>query len=287
VRSWLSLMILGSVAASGATLTRPAASSAQESRAFQGWEIEYQIPPTWILGQMPGRMHVLSSQEEPGSIFIAPGFYDGMADVERDLEAFATAARLAGEPVEGPTETEIGGFDAVVAVYDGQTRSLEPVRAQVIALFTPYETGVVLLGLAKPDQFGTVKVRLEEMALTVQARPPAIDVETVAALSGTWANYRAGRPPDAPSPEQGTRGIDDLFEFDGATFVWKSAIYLAAEARGAAEAIAPTSREFNRGTYSVIDGKLVLKGQFGQTVVTMALEGDRLQLGPNTYFRRR
>jgi hypothetical protein len=37
----------------------------------------------------------------------------------------------------------------------------------------------------------------------------------------------------------------------------------------------------------VVDGKLVLKGLFGQAIVTMALEGDRLQLGPNTYFRRR
>jgi hypothetical protein len=287
VRSWVSTIVLGGVVVASVTLAGPAVSTAQESRAFPGWGIEYQIPPTWVLGQMPGRMHVLSSQEEPGSIFVAPGFYENVADVEKDLEAFATAARLAGEPVEGPTEIELGGYRAVVAVYDGQTRSLEPVRAQVIALFTPYETGVVLLGLAKPDQFGTVQVRVEEMALTIQALPPNIDVETVAALSGTWANYRAGRPPAAPSPDQGTRGIDDLLEFDGVNFVWKSAVYLAAEARGDAEEIPATSRELNRGTYSVVDGKLVLKGLFGQAIVTMALEGDRLQLGPNTYFRRR
>jgi hypothetical protein len=70
-------------------------------------------------------------------------------------------------------------------------------------------------------------------------------------------------------------------------FVWKSAIYLAAEARGATEDIQATSREINYGTYSVIDGKLVLKGQFGQGIMTMVLDGDRLRLGANTYFPRR
>ena len=278
--------MLGCVTASGLTLVCPVASTAQEARQFPGWGIEYKIPPTWVLGQMSGRMHVLSSQDEPGSIFLAPGFYEGIEDVEKDLEAFATAARLAGEPVEGPTEVELGGYRAIFIVYDGQTRSLEMVRAQVIALFTPYETGVILLGLAKPDQFGTVKVRVEEMALTIQARPPSIDVETVAELTGTWANYRAGRPPSANAPDQGTRGIDDLFEFDGVNFVWKSAIYLAAEARGSTENIPASSREINYGTYSVIEGKLVLKGQFGQGIMTMALDGDRLQVGPNVYFRR-
>ncbi len=287
MRSWVSTLVLGGVAAGSVTVAGPAVSTAQEARQFPGWGIEYQVPPTWVLGQMPGRMHVLNSSEEPGSIFLAPGFYEGIADVEKDLEAFATAARLAGEPVEGPTEIELGGYRAIVAVYDGQTRSMEPVRAQVIALFTPYETGVVLLGLAKPDQFGTVKVRVEEMALTVRAGPPEIDVEAISALAGTWANYRAGRPPSADDPEQGTRGIDDLFEFDGVNFVWKSAIYLAAEARGATEDIQATSREINYGTYSVIDGKLVLKGQFGQGIMTMVLDGDRLRLGANTYFPRR
>jgi len=280
-------MVLGCVTASGLTLVCPEASTAQEARQFSGWGIEYQLPPTWVLGQMPGRMHVLSSKSEPGSIFIAPGFYENLTDVELDLEAFASAARLAGEAAEGPTEIELGDYRAIVAVYDGQTRSLEPVRAQVIALFTPYETGVILLGLAKPDQFGTVKVRVEEMALTIQARPPSIDVAAVAALAGSWANYRAGRPPSPDAPDQGTRGIDDLFEFDGVRFVWKSAIYLAAEARGATEEIPATSREINHGTYSVIDGKLVLKGQFGQGIMAMAFDGDRLQVGPNTYFRRR
>ena len=284
MRTW---MVLGGVAVSSMTLAGPAVSTAQEARQFPGWGIEYQLPPTWVLGQMPGRMHVLSSQEEPGSIFITPGFYQSLADVELDLEVFASAARLAGEPVEGPTEVTLGSYPAVVAVYDGQTRAMEPVRAQVIALFTPYETGVVILGLAKPDQFGTVKVRVEEMALTIQARPPSIDVEAVAALVGTWANYRAGRPPSADVPEQGTRGIDDLFEFDGVNFVWKSAIYLAAEARGAKEEIPATRDELSYGSYSVIGGKLVLKSQFGQTIMAMQLAGDQLQVGPNVYFRRR
>ena len=271
----------------GLTAILPRESLAQSPRQFPGWGIEYQLPPTWLVAQMPGRMHVLSSQSEAGSIFVVPGLYSEMAEVEKDLDAFATMADLVGEPVEEPTEFSIDGYRAVTTTYDGQTRSLEPVRARMVAVFTPHGTGIVILGLANPEQFPTLSERVQEIAISMKARPPAIDGQTIAALDGVWANYRSGRPPAADAPDEGTRGIDDLFEFDGVgAYAWKSSIYLSAEARGRTDEVPASSRDVDSGTYSVIAGKLVLKGRFGQRVVPMELEGARLRAGQATYFRK-
>ena len=276
---WAAVLVLSAVP--------PGESLSQGPRQFSGWGIEYQLPPTWLVTQMPGRMHVLSSQSEAGSIFVVPGLYSDMAEVEKDLDAFATMANLVGEPVAGPTEFSMDDYAAVTTTYDGQTRALEPVRARMVTVFTPYGTGIVILGLADPLLFPSLSERVEQIAISIRAQPPTIDGQTIAALAGVWANYRSGRPPAADAPDAGTRGIDDLYEFDGAgAFVWKSSVYLSAEARGRTAEVPASSRDLDSGTYSVVAGKLVLKGRFGQRVVPMELEGARLRAGQATYFRK-
>ncbi|HSG81463.1 MAG TPA: hypothetical protein VLC48_04375 [Gemmatimonadota bacterium] len=263
--------------------------TAQTERLFPGWNIGYTLPATWYVRQTPGRMHVLASNSEPGALFVAPGLYTSVEDVNADLDAFAQLAGLVGREVEGPVDTTIAGLRAVVASYAGVGRSNQTVQARMAALFTPYGTGFVVFGMASTEQFWFIKQKLHELAASVRARPPAIDAPAVEAIQGTWANYLAGRPPQEEPTGDWTRGISELFQFDASGgFSWKSSAVLAAEARGAAHDPALLRDQREEGTYTVIvGGTLVLKSPRGQRVLAMTLEGDRLLISGRTYFRRR
>lgn len=281
------VMAVGLLATIAAFAARPTESVAQNTRQFPSWGIEYDMPPDWYVAQTAGRMHVLSSRSETGSIFIAPGLYEDLDDVLLDLDAFAQMANLIGEPVEGPTEAIIAGYPGVFAAYDGNSRSGDPVRARLAAVFTEYGTGVVVLGLTTPDWYPVLRETIDRIAMSVAARPPEIDQQVVEALAGTWANYRTGKPPSDDVPGERPPGIDDLFEFDGIeTFVWKSAIYLAAEARGRIDDPSLAGQESDHGRYTVIGRRLIFKGQSGQRSVALELQGDRLRVGERTYFRK-
>jgi hypothetical protein len=263
--------------------------AAQTSRWFPGWNLGYDLPATWYVRQTPGRMHVLSSNSEPGALFVAPGLYASLEDVNADLDAFAQLAGLVGREVDGPVDTTIAGLRAIVASYAGVGRSNQTVKARMAALFTPHGTGFVVLGMASTEQFWFITEKVHELASSVSALPPEIDDGSVEALQGTWANYLAGRPPQQDTAADWTRGIRDLFQFDvSGDFSWKSSAFLAAESRGAADDPALLRDQLEEGTYTVISGgTLVLKSPQGQRAVPFTLEGDRLSLSGRTYFRRR
>jgi hypothetical protein len=266
----------------------PTALEAQVERDFPGWNIRYTLPATWYVRQTPGRLHVLGSDSEPGALFVAPGLYTSYEDVDADLGAFVEIAGLRGREVEGPVDTTIAGFRAVVASYTGVGRSNQTVKARMAALFTPYGTGLVVLGLSAPEQFWFLKEKLIVVAEAVVAAPPAIDTVAVAGLEGTWANYLAGRPPAQDPTDDWTRGVNDLFEFDAAgNYSWKSSTYLAAEARGAINESPMLADQVEAGTYTVIiGGTLILKSVRGQRMVVAGVEAERLTLGGRTYFKR-
>lgn len=264
----------------------PSDSTAQSRHQFPGWNVEYELPWGWYVRQAPGRLHVLGSDSEPGAIFVAPGLYTNIEDVNADLEVLARLGRLVGQSVEGPADTVIDGMPGAVATYTAQGQSGQPVRAHLLAVFSPHGTGVILFGMATPTQLHNVRGTLERMASTVKAAPPDIDDASVSALVGRWANYRRGRPPTSEEAQRGTQGVDDLYEFDGAgAYEWKSAVYLAAEARDRADDPSLIGVEYDRGTYTVLDGSLVLKGPGGQRLVPFDLQGDRLVVGERTYFK--
>jgi hypothetical protein len=150
--------------------------------------VRYVLPATWYVRQTPGRLHVLGSDSEPGALFVAPGLYTSFEDVNADLGAFADIAGLAGREVEGPVDTTIAGYRAVVASYTGVGRGNQTVQARMAALFTEHGTGVVVLGMSSADQYWFLKQKLHELAGTVTAEPPEIDLVTIALLEGTWAN---------------------------------------------------------------------------------------------------
>jgi hypothetical protein len=264
----------------------PGEAAAQSEAAFPGWNVGYSLPPTWFVRQTVGRLHVLGSDSEAGGVFLAPGLYEDFDDVRADLEVLAQLAQLIGAPVEGPTDTMIAGSPGVVAVYAAQSRSGERLRARLLATFSPYGTGVVALGMVKPDQFWYFQQTLDRIVASVRIGKPDIQESSVAAAAGTWAAYRAGKPPPVVSADDWS-GVKDVFEFDGqGLYAWKSAIYLSAEVRGKADDPALIRDETDAGAYTVIAGRLILKGRRGQRAMDLSIEDGRMVVGTTTYFRR-
>lgn len=267
----------------GLTTSAPA----QDSGSFPGWNLEYRLPPGWFVRQTAGRVHVLGSQSSPGAIFVAPGLYENADDVLPDLDAFYRLARISARPTEGRTDTTLAGLPAVLASFSGQSEHGRPVSTRVAAVITPYGTGVVVLGVAAPAAFPEMKSTVESLAATVTGRPADVSEDAARDLEGLWLRYRDGQPPN-PDPQQDEmRSIEETIEFEeGGHFIWKSSIYLGAEARGRADDPTITAGESNRGEYRVIGGFLVLKGQQGQRVYPLTRSDGRLSLDGATYYRR-
>lgn len=261
---------------------------AQSSGEFPGWNLGYRLPPGWFVRQTVGRVHVLGSQGESGAIFVAPGLYENVDDVLAGMGAFSRLARISGRPTEGPTDTTLAGLRAVLASFSGESEFGRPVVTRLAGVFTPYGTGIVVLGVAAPAAFPGMKSIVESLAATVAARPPDLDADAARELAGLWLRFRDGQPP-SPDPQQDeTRSIEDTIEFEeGGNFIWKSSIYLAAEARGRVGDPNTTAGESDRGVYRVIGGILVLKGQQTQRVYELSQSDDRLSLDGATYYRRR
>jgi hypothetical protein len=104
---------------------------------------------------------------------------------------------------------------------------------------------------------------------------------------GLWVRYLDGQPPSADPQREEERSIEDTIEFEeGGRFMWKSSIYLAAEARGRTNDPNTTAGESDRGVFRVVGEMLVLKGQVGQRLYPLTQSNGRLSLDGATYYRR-
>jgi hypothetical protein len=278
----------GLVAAVALSTGLPSSAPAQSGGEFPGWNLGYKLPPGWFVRQTVGRVHVLGSQGEAGAIFVAPGLYENVDDVLTGMGAFSRLARISGRPTEGPTDTTLAGLPAVLASFSGESEYGRPVATRLAGVFTPYGTGILVLGVAAPAAFPGMQSTVESLAATVVARAPEVNVQAARDLTGLFLRFRDGQPP-SPDPERDEmRSVEETIEFEeGGDFVWKSSIYLAAEARGRADDPNITGGESDRGVYRVIGGILVLKGQQSQRVYELSQSDDRLSLDGATYYRRR
>jgi hypothetical protein len=266
----------------------PSHAVAQDVDAFPGWNMAYTVPPGWYVRQAVGRVRVLASNSQRGAIFVAPGLYESVEDALASMRSFSRLANMSKSPTEGPIDTTLAGLPATLASFTARSQYGGLVSTRVAGLFTPHRTGIVILGVATPDDFPDIKKTVEAMAATVTVGPPDVDAEEVAALVGLWIRYRDGRPPSTDPEYDRERSVENTIEFEeGDRFVWKSSIYLAAEARGQQDDPTTTAGESDRGTYTVIGSVLVLKGELDQRVVAISLEGDRLDMEGAVYYRRR
>ena len=250
-----------------------------EQVVFPGWNLGYTLPDGWHVRQTVRRVHVLGSEAEQGTIFLAPGLYESADDVLVGMRSFSRLARISARLTQGPTDTTLAGLPAVLATFSGEGEFGRPIATRLAGVFTPHGTGMLVLGVAPPARYQEMRRSVEALAATVTARPPDVNPGAAHDLVGLWLRYRDGQPPGADPEQDETRSIQDTIEFEeGGTFVWKSSVYLAAEARGRADDPTTTAGESDRGVYRVIGDVLVLKGEEGQRVYAVSRFDDRLSL---------
>src|SRR5262249_44470768 len=56
-------------------MSAPAMPNAQTGTSFADWNVTYQLPSGWRVGQTIGRLHMIVSNTDAGMIFLAPGMY--------------------------------------------------------------------------------------------------------------------------------------------------------------------------------------------------------------------
>ncbi|MGH7720659.1 MAG: hypothetical protein ACREON_17665 [Gemmatimonadaceae bacterium] len=254
-----------------------------------GWNVEFSPPAGWRVARTVGRVQMLASSSEPGSIFIAPGLYTSAEEAISDLTALYTSMNLMAVPVEQPAQALIAGLRATVATYDSQDQTMRHVRARFINLLGAHGTGLNLLAMTTPEHFDRLRYTLERLAATVQVGAPIVNQAAVEALSGTWVLSSRERGPDASSAG-GARAHDESIAFDGrGAFHWRSSPLASADGRIAAASPFASAggvpENGDHGRYVVIGNTLILRGQKGQFTFDVALDGNRLIALGRTYVR--
>jgi hypothetical protein len=261
--------------------------TAQSVLEIPDWNVGCRLPDGWFVRQTVGRVHVLGSEDQEGAIFLAPGLYENVDDVLVGMGSFLRLARISARLTQGPSDTTLAGLPAVLASFSGESEFGRPVSTRLAGVFSRHGTGMLVLGAAAPAAYPQMKRSVEALAETVSARPPNLNPEAAQDIVGLWIRYRDGQPPGADPGRDTDRSIEETIEFEeDGRFVWKSSVYLAAEARGRADDPSVTAGESDRGAYRVLGDLLVLKAQRGQRVYDLSQSDGRLSLDGVTYYRR-
>lgn len=253
---------------------------------FEGWNIQYAMPPGWQASQNLGRIQMLASTSEAGAIFVAPGLYSDFNEVTVDVTAFYQALGHAAVPVEQPTPTTVAGLQAMTATLASQDQMGQTVHSRVISLLTGHGTGLVLIAMTTPQQMPQLRAIVERIATSVRAQPPQVNQQLVAALRGRWMYY-SGQASGVTRPGGGSsRSYEEYVTFDGAGgFQWQSSGSVSVTTPGAGGVAGGANANSDQGTYTVIGNTLVMKGRQGQQAFQVQVLGDRIVADGRTYLR--
>ncbi|MGZ7065571.1 MAG: hypothetical protein ACXVI6_04370 [Candidatus Aminicenantales bacterium] len=275
---------LGPVAAMTNVPSAPGPADSQG--VFSGWNITYTLPPGWQVAQRLGRTQILSSQTEAGVIFLGAGAYRNAQEAIADLSLAYQKMNLRATPVEQPQQTTISGLQAVVATYVSQDQSGRNVQGRFISVFTRHGTGLNMLAMTTPEQMPKLKATLERLAGTVQASPPAVNNQAVAALAGNWIFYSGSAGGGSRVTGGTSNSYEETLVLDGrGNFRWQSSASVSADASGYSGSAGQATSNADQGTYTVIGTSLVFRGTKGQLIVDFELQGNRLVVGGKAYGR--
>jgi hypothetical protein len=279
------------------TMPPPAAASPPPSASpsavgathLEGWNIAFQTPAGWNRGQDLGRIAVYGSNSEAGAIFVTPGLYASFDEVVADVGAAFQAMGMMAQPIEGPTQTTIGGMRAMTSLLASQDQMGRIVQTRVVALLTPHGTGLIVSGMTTPERMQQLRQRVDQLAASMRAQAPAVNQQAVAALAGRWMYFDGAGGGVTSSSGGSSRSVEQYASFDGAgRFEWTSSASVSVTtpslSSGAGTAGGASSSS-DQGTYTVIGSTLVLKGQQGQQAFQLQLLGDRIIADGRTYLR--
>jgi len=255
---------------------------AQDRReVLSGWNASFAVPSGWRVLQVEGRAAALTDSLESGAVFVTAGYMTTAAEAQSELLAMFVDLHYSATATSAPKDTTIGTRPAMIATYSGAGRA-GTIVTKAAVVFSNFGTGVMVIGLAKPDRFGRVSETVSQIAASIQVSLPATNVAAVSGLAGHWDYV----PPAAAAHDSTAAGkvsIDEWLEFDGhERFTWHSRTIVSV--RGAAPLTAENRDD--AGTYTVVGTTLVLRGKRARAI-DIHLEAGNLSLGGRAYRRKR
>ena len=260
---------------------------AQGGGAMTGWNITYQTPSGWRIGQSMGRVQMLVSNTDAGAIFLAPGLYATPQDAIADLSAFYTSMQMQAFPVEQPAQSTIAGMRALTATYASQNAMGQMLHGRFICLLTSHGTGISLLAMTTPEQMAKLRATLEALAGSVKAAAPSVNQQMVAAIAGQWIYNDSKTNPVTTSSGGSSRSYEETVVFDGrGGYRWQSTSQVSVTTPGLTGGASGASGDADQGTYTVIGNTLVFKGTKGQLAVDFQFDGQRFVAAGKMYVRQ-
>jgi hypothetical protein len=258
---------------------------------FPGWNISYQIPTNWRVQQTLGRTHMLSAGTPNQLIFVAPGMYTNANEVQNDVTLFLQAQNTAGSLTEQPASIKFGAYNGVAATLLLQNQQMGIFSGEVIALFTPHGTGVIIMAAAPAAQFSQIVNLAQTLAASVRAQAPQVNPQTVAMLAGSWVYYAGRSSSSIANSGSSSSSYEEAVRFDGrGNFQWRASSHVSVDSRvtegGYSSGASNFGGDQDAGTYMVIGHSLILKGSKGQLVTDFLLQGGKLVAGGKTYLRQ-
>ena len=258
---------------------------------FPGWNVTYQIPAGWRVQQTLGRTHTLSAGAPNQLIFVAPGMYTNVNEVQNDVTLFLQSQNTAGNLTEQPAAVKFGVYNGVAATLSLQNQQMGLFSGKVMALFTPHGTGVIIMAVAPAAQFSPIVNLAESLAASVRAQAPQMNQQAVAMLAGSWIYYAGRNSSSIANSGYSSSSYEETVRFDGrGNFQWNSSSHVSVDSRVTEGGYSIGASNFggdqDAGTYTVIGNSLILKGSKGQLVTDFMLQGGKLVAGGKTYLRQ-
>lgn len=258
---------------------------------FIGWNIEYRLPESWRVQQTFGRTHTLNAGAPNQFIFIAPGMYTNVNEVQNDVTLFLQSQNTAGYLTEQPAPVKFGGYNGVAATLMLQNQLMGMFNGKVIALFTPHGTGVIIMAVAPAAQFSQIVNIAETLTASVKAQAPQVNQQAVAMFAGSWVYYAGRNSSNIANSGSSSSSYEETVWFDGrGNFQWRSSSHVSVDSPVTAGGYSSGASNFggdqDADTYTVIGNSLVLKGSKGQLVIDFMLQGGKLVAGGKTYLRQ-
>lgn len=257
---------------------------------FSGWNISYQIPRGWRVQHTLGRTHMLSAGVANQLLFVAPGMYTNINDVQNDVMLFLQSQNTTGNLSAQPVAVKFGVYNGAAATLNLQNQLMGTFNGKVIALFTPHGTGVIVMAVAPAAQFLQTANLAETLAASVKAQAPQMNSQAVARLAGSWVYYAGRSSASLANSGSASSSYEETVHFDGrGNFQWHSSSQVSVDSRvtegGYSTGASNFGSDQDAGTYVVIGNSLILKGRKGQFVMDFILQGGKLVAGGKSYLR--
>jgi hypothetical protein len=245
------------------------------------WGFTYATPDKWK-AQDKDPFTFLGSDSEPGAIAMVRGVFTTAEEANGAVANYLKEQKIAATVLEGPEDATVGDMratQAVIGAYDAQGNEL---RGRYITLFSDYQTSFTILSVTTTPNFDHLRATTDALAATIHAVAPAVNTAVVQRLVGKWTAIHSSSLNDGTATGSSST----------ASYVFDAAGNFSYTYEGSADVFVPggsfvsgASSDSDQGTFTVIGGFLITKGQKGTNVYPGQLTNDgEIVIGSRTYY---